>query len=72
MDALINAIEAELPDLRWLLRKTREGEERGRLGGVYYAHICNDDHSESYEAGAEYPETALRRAFDVAKRVRAA
>jgi hypothetical protein len=72
MDALITAIETALPDLRWLLRKTEEGEERRRMGGSYFAHICNADYSESYEGVAEVPETALRDAFNLAKRARAA
>lgn len=72
MDALINSIEAAFPDLRWLVRKVEDGEDRARLGGAYFAHICNADYSERYQGAAERPETALRMAFDSAKMARAA
>ena len=70
MDELIASIEAEFPDLRWLVRSCDDKD--GHIGAPYFAHICNADYSQSFQGRAESGLEALQQAYDRAKAARAA
>lgn len=69
MHRLIISIEAEFPELRWLLRSTDASDTL--IPGAYFAHICNANFSKSYQGVERTPFGALSMAFEKAKLARA-